>query len=606
MRKGESKKVKFRYFLFYDWSDFERKMIELCNQPVFNYPHFVPRGIPFEVSITLPKNLSRIKANMKGKELKVKRVDENKCSCVIKAEEDGLQKISFEYDNKKTFILFESMDNLRDLIQARTEYILSRQIILDPKDPKYGGIFIVDNLTEEKIFSSSKVTCQLAGTGEILNSATLVLFKNLAEPNLNEIKKVEITACEWLRKKCMDENFACYLNPLNKMEFKDSDWVYSKDKIDQYVNPNNPKEIGWRRWNAVFTVPIFYLLSLFDNSLLERENRDAYLLWALTLMRWFFSTEPNFGAGLIEFVPEIIRELKKRGFLMESKALEKEWDIFVSRLKEKINKIRDRDKELILDDASLIPCAIPLLLENYLNSAFPLIRMAESFLGYSYDPRIQSAFRTWDDAASGGYYDLGPYPTMPQLWTSIDAYVLVLAYDLTKDEKYIDLAYNTLMTFYEYYNYRYRWNKWGQMKKGQAHACFLPSLDMMTQERYCVDQDMAFIPYMESFGRRCYVTKSGKCINCHREGNKIISWAIYPCEYILDDEGISIKTDKLSAVINFIEKKEGAILVEVENLSNVSLDASIIFSSPKIVKAQNVCLKPRERREILIKLILEK
>jgi len=89
------------------------------------------------------------------------------------------------------------MHSLRDLLQARTSYILSKQLCLDQKDPKYGGIFAIDNLTEKLIYSSTLGTCQLAGTGEILlGSAALVLLKNSVDPSPEEIEKIEITACD--------------------------------------------------------------------------------------------------------------------------------------------------------------------------------------------------------------------------------------------------------------------------------------------------------------------------------------------------------------------------------------------------------------------------
>ncbi|MGB9760317.1 MAG: hypothetical protein ACP5IT_10940 [Thermoproteota archaeon] len=590
--------ITFRYFLFQNWKDFEEKVVKVCNQPVFEYPHFVPVGSKLEVIATFPKNIRKIKAFLNGRELKIDTINEDDYSkkylISTSVYESGIQKILFEYDNKMTFILFEGMRNLRDLLQARVNYILSKQLCLDQKDPKYGGIFAIDNLTESLVYSSVLGTCQLASTGEILlGSAALVLLKNLVDPKPEEIEKIETTACDWIKKKCMDENFAFYLNPLNKMKFKDSKWTYSKDKIDQYINPNNPREHGWRRWNALFIAPIFYLLSLFEDNFLRREKRDTYLLWSYKALKWYFETEPTFGGALDDYCLKIIAELQKRGYHKEAEELKNYRLKFIDALKEEAKRIDG--KEFIRDELGVT--ATPLLLEKDFESALPYLKVNETGLGYSYDPRVQSAFRFWDDGASGGYYQLIPYLTMPHLWTGYAGYSDFLAYELTRKDEYLIRAYNAIMTFYEYYNYDYRWNKWGQLKKGQAHVNYLPSLDMSTQERYCVDQDMSVIPYMETFGKKCFVTRNGTLVNCHKDGNRVVSWAMYPREYILDNEKLVVKTDHPSVIINWIkvESERRKVTVEVENLSKACVKTNISLEMPDHSRMEEVKLSGCEK-----------
>jgi len=598
LQPRDVEKVTFRYFLFSSWEDFEQKVVKLCGQPVFDYPRFLPKGARLKITVTLPDSVKDIEATLDGENLNKERLDKNKYRFSIIVSKSGLQKVYFKYGSKSTFILFEGMDDLRDLIQARTDYILSKQLCLDPNDPKYGGIFAIDNLTEKLIYSSTLGTCQLAGTGEILYSAALVLLKNLVDPKPEEVRKIEITACEWIRKKCMDANFACYLNPLNRLIFKDSKWTYSKEKIDQYVNPANPKEMGWRRWNGIFIGPILYLLSLFDDKVLEREKSDTYLLWAYGVLNWYYSTEPSFGAALSDYVLKTITRLEERGYHKEAKRLKDAYTAFVERIRLEARMIDGKD---FVRDELGVDAAI-LLLEKDLASALPLLRINDTGLGYSYDPRVQSAFRFWDDGASGGYYQLVPYLTMPHFWTGFAGYSCLLAYELTKKEGYLKIAYNSIMTFYESYNYDYRWNKWGKMRKGQAHVNYLPSLDTSTQERHCVDQDMGIIPYLETFGKRCYVTKNGTYINCQKDGNKITSWAMYPREYLIDNEELEVRVRHFSVMINWVEKKGGDLSMEIENLSHLPISTNIEIFIRNVKKIQQIELEGKEKRTITLSL----
>ena len=396
----------------------------------------------------------------------------------------------------------------------------------------------------------------------------------------------------------MGENFAFYLNPLNRMRFKDSKWTYSKDKIDQYTNPSNPREHGWRRWNALFAAPIFYLLSLFDDKLLKREKRDTYLLWSYKTLKWYFETEPTFGGCLYDYILKVIAELQKRGYYKEAEELNNYRLRFIDALKEEAKKIDG--KEFIRDELGVT--ATPLLLEKDFRSALPYLRVNSTGLGYSYDPRVQSAFRFWDDGASGGYYQLIPYLTMPHFWTGFAGYSDFLAYELTKEEEYLLRAYNAIMTFYEYYNYDYQWNKWGKLKKGQAHVNYLPSLDVSTQERYCVDQDMGILPYIETFGTKCFITRNGKLVNCHKGMNRIVSWAAYPREYILDNENFTVKTSHPSTVINWIEieSKSRNVAIEIENLSKLSVKTNIILEAPNYYKMEEIVLSEHERVRLSI------
>lgn len=584
---GPDKPISFslRYLLFNDWQDMEDKLIDVCNQPVFHYPRYVPVGKTISIEAKMPPGISLESAEIEGINLPILKMKESRYIIKLLVQKSGLQKVKFRFSNKKeTYIFFEGMCNMRDLIEKRAEFILKYQFNANPQSPEFNGIFPVDLLTKESLADPNVGNCQQAGTGEITASSLMIIYKNLINPNKEEIENMEIYANRWLRGRCQDENYACYLNPLNKAIGGDG--------------------MGFRIWNANWIATIYYYLSLFDDKYLGLQSRDTYLLWAYNTLKWFFSNRPTYISPEPHMIRKIINELYNRGYKKEAKDLEEAMEPTIESILSQAQDLSQKGKEWTMDANAFIPMATFLFLEGYDREAMTFLEPNITDLGYSYDPRIQSAFRIWDDSASGYYYKLIPYPTMPHFWTSIVGYSLLLAYERYHKEEFLESAYNSIMSLYESYNYEYPFNLWGKMKLGEAHAAFLPGLGVNTQERACSDQDGSFSTYLETFGTKCYITKTGKTINCDREDNKITSWAAYPREYILENIGYRISTTSISTVINSIELKDDSVLIEIENLRKDTVETELRTSSidGKLMKTNSVRLKSLEKQLLNIKM----
>ena len=573
-----------RYFLFEDQEDLEKKLIEICKQPVFHYPRYIPAGKKLSIEVRLPQGLEINNVNFKGTILPFVKIGADLYRIETLVEDTGLHRINFRLsNNKETFILFECIHNLRDLIDKRAETIIKFQFNEDVNSPGFCGIFPIDLQTKKSMLSPDVGNCQQAGTGEITASALIVLYKNIVNPNIEEIKKIELYTNKWLREKCQDENYACYLNPLNKIIGGDG--------------------MGFRIWNANWLSTIYYYLSLIEDRYLTLQTRDTYLLWAYDTLKWFFSNKPTYISPEPHMIRKIINELYARDYNNEARELEQMMKVTIENIISQAQEISKKDREWVMDQNAFIPNSTFLFIEGY-KEADVFFEPAVIDLGYSYDPRVQSAFRIWDDAASGYYYKLIPYPTMPHFWTSIVGYPLLLAYEKYHKEEFLEAAYNSIMSLYESYNYDYQFNLWGKMELGEAHAAFLPGLGMNTQERACSDQDGGFSTYLETFATKCYITKTGRAVNCDRENNRIVSWAAYPREYILEDTGYKIYTTNMSAIINFIETKEESILIELENLrkDEVNTELRVTSMDGRVIRSKTLTLKPMKRQILNIKL----
>ncbi|MGC8972288.1 MAG: hypothetical protein ACP5K2_08900 [bacterium] len=574
-----------RYFLFEDWKDMEHKFIDICSQPVFHYSRYIPVGKYLEIEIETPSNLDITSVRMNNNKLSFTKVADNKYLIRALVKFSGLQKVEFSFNNgNKTFILFEGMRNLRELIDKRAEFILRYQFDNNPNSVGFSGVFPVDLLTKESMADPKVGNCQQAGTGEITASTLIIIYKNLTDPNKEEIAKIEKYANEWLRKKCQDNNYACYLNPLDKA-----------------LEGNR---MGFRIWNANWISTIYYYLSLFDEKYLTLQTRDTYLLWAYNTLKWFFNNKPTYISPEPHMIKKIIKELNNRGYKREALELETMKSFTLESIISQSQELSKENKEWTMDANAFVPMATFLFNEGYYKEAYTFLEPTITDLGYSYDPRTQSAFRIWDDAASGYFYKLIPYPTMPHFWTSIVGYPLLLEYERTGKEEFLEAAYNSIMSFYESYNADYPYNLWRKLDLGEAHAGFLPGLKVNTQERACSDQDGSFSTYIETFGTKCYVIKSGRTINCDINKNRITSWAAYPRGYILDNKGYKISVDSIPTVINFIELDDNSITLEIENLMSDNKEASITinFKDGKIIKIKDIFLKPFEKRLLKIDL----
>ena len=576
MQAGDVETFTLFYFPFQQLEDFTQSVRSLCQQPTFEYPRFWPVGKVMNIIVDLPDSGLTLSAEYQAKAISLEKINDLKYKLVIRLQQSGLHRVDFVYGSRKTFILLEAVHDVRELLDKRVEYILSTQQCLEPTDNRYGGIFITDMQTGKWITRDDLYTVQVAGSGEMVASGQLVVYKNLIDPDPKQIRQAEIYANQWLRLRCQDEDFSTPLNPLNRMKYKDRGWKYELGRARIFNNPDFPEEKAWRIHNANWIAPYYYLMSEIPDELLDMQRSATYLDWAYQTIRWQFETEPRMSADQSYFIPRVIHKLKAAGREDAASELESHWQQFIAQIVVGARSLADGFFNF--DDSMFYCSAIPLLLDSKVEEAKCFLDSFPYNIGISYDPRVQTTFRYWDDYLTDLPYLMMPYLTRPHFWSITDSYPLLQLYEATHDEAILSSAYQGILAFYEHYNFGYRWNKWGEMKLGQGHPCFLPSNDLHTQERVCADQDPAFVTYLETFGSRCYLTPSGQAVNASLNQKRLESWASFPREYHLDDRNLLLTCEPYNLAIPWIELDDHSIKALVKNLSRNSINGKLTLS----------------------------
>jgi hypothetical protein len=599
MRAGDIETFRLAYFPFEDLDEFSEKVRHVCGQPTFDYPRFWPVGQELEIVVDLPDPRLEIVASFEASPVPSVRLSETRHRLAIRPKRSGLQRVEIGYGKRQTFLLFEAVHDVGELLTKRVDYILSTQQCLDVADRRYGGIFMTDMRTGELVTRDDLYTVQVAGTGEMVATGQLVVYQNLIDPDPGQIRRAEIYANQWLRLRCQDEDFSTPLNPLNRMNFKDRGWHYESGRARLFNNPDFPVEKAWRVHNANWIAPFYFLLSEVPDTSLTMGTSSTYLDWAFRTMKWQFETEPRMSADQSYFVPRVVAKLRRVGRDSDATQLQVLWLAFVARIVGTASSLTGGNFNF--DDSMFYCSAIPLLIESKVDEAKLFLESQPYNVGISYDPRVQTAFRYWDDYLTDLPYLMMPYLTRPHFWSITNSYPLLQLYEATHDEAILDRAYQGILAFYEHYNFGYRWNKWGEMQLGQGHPCFLPSHDLHTQEGVCADQDPAFVTYLETFGSRCYVTPSGRVVNGMFRQNRLESWAPFSREFHLDDRGLLLSCDSYSVAMPWIEFGDGWIRVLARNLSRNSVTARICMSG-SAQQSVSVTLRPDAEQRIEIAL----
>jgi hypothetical protein len=599
MRAGDVETFRLAYFPFEELDEFSNNVRGLGGQPTFTYPRFWPVGQELEIVVDLPDPRLALVASFDAAAVPSARLSETRHRLTIRPNRSGLQRVEIGYGTRKTFLLFEAVHDVGELLSKRVEYILSTQQCLDRADRRYGGIFMTDMRTGELVTRDDLYTVQVAGTGEMVATGQLVLYQNLIDPDPGQIRQAEIYANEWLRLRCQDEDFSTPLNPLNRMNYKDRGWHYASGRAKLFNNPDFPVEKAWRVHNANWIAPFYFLLSEVPDRSLTMGTSSTYLDWAFRTMKWQFETEPRMSADQSYFVPRVVAKLRRVGRDGDAALLRDLWLAFVGRIVGAAGSLAAGNFNF--DDSMFYCSAIPLLIESKVDEARQFLESQPYNVGISYDPRVQTAFRYWDDYLTDLPYLMMPYLTRPHFWSIANSYPLLQLYEATHDEAILDRAYQGILAFYEHYNFGYRWNKWGEMQLGQGHPCFLPSHDLHTQEGVCADQDPAFVTYLETFGSRCYVTPTGRAVNGAFSQDRLESWAPFSREFHLDDRGLLVSCDSYSVAMPWIEVGDRRIGVLARNLSRNPVTTRICLSG-SAQQAVSVSLGPGEEQRIEIEL----
>ena len=366
----------------------------------------------------------------------------------------------------------------------------------------------------------------------------------------------------WLR--CQDDDFSTPLNPLNRMAHKARGWTYEPGLERIFHNPDFPAEKAWRVHNANWIAPFYYLLSELPDRSLTMRPSGTYLDWAYRTMRWQLGTEPRMSADQSYFIPRVLEKLRSTGRHEAASDLDGLWQGFVTRIGVEAQRLAAID--LSFDDSMFYCSAIPLLLESKVDEARSFLASHPYNVGISYDPRVQTAFRYWDDYLTDLPFQMMPYLTRPHFWSITDCYPLVQLYEATHDEAILERAYQGIMAFDEHRdNFGYRWNTWGRCTWARDTPA---SSRRMTCTARSGSAPIRHRVRHVSGDLRAPLLRDPKprTVNAALHDGRLASWAPFPAEYHLDDRGQTLSSSPRSVVMPWIEATGDSIRVLVQNL----------------------------------------
>jgi hypothetical protein len=128
---------------------------------------------------------------------------------------------------------------------------------------------------------------------------------------------------------------------------------------------------------------------------------------------------------------------------------------------------------------------------------------------------------------------------------------------------------------------------------------------MATQNGRSGDSEICLMVYMETFGTKCYVTPSGKPINCVvGRGGEVASWALYPTEYRFDDAGLRLRMTGFAIVIERVVRRDAEVRAHLRNLADRPVTGDIVLertsfgAKPTPLSACKVSLGPGQAEEV--------
>lgn len=539
IRANESTEWEFAFSALTDKKDFYEKGLSL-GHPKIDYSPVVIKGHHFEATITLPNNEQHLKSvflvNEKSGVIHREDVTEKivttgnqtyKLSLLVN--DAGEQKLVVEFNNDKSdFVIFNVMEPIQTLIEARANYLCDKSYISEATDANAYGFKPISN------------------QGESLGKLCFLLKKNLvANRNLNQVRKVEKSAVYYVKNK----------------------WF----KAGDFFKPKKVHGEFYRTLDFDYIANVYFLLSQFKEEELAYHSPKTYLKWAADLLIFRFDedmhesdrekeeTEMN---GIFNiYIKELITSLREEGLTEEYRRLIPLWEKFYLKIKENYQTYEAAITEHHYDNAGFGPTSESLFISGNLLEASHYGELILANIGFSNDFRNQNPDRWWEALSY----------MIHSLWGGLVSYSALVAYNHLKDNEYLKGSYRSMMAVL----YCYDWNATAsenRLNKGEAASTYSvpnPNLNKtsLSHNRFGQsvfleddaelfggnatgdDWDMGeeLVTYLSGFGTTTYIYMEDgelRCINgvVEKDGDQIIisSFAAYPKHYQF--EGINLES----------------------------------------------------------------
>ncbi|MEX2461949.1 MAG: DUF5695 domain-containing protein [Paenibacillaceae bacterium] len=538
LQPEEKKEWAYSFLPFNEVNDFYNNGAQLKHPVIKSMPALI-KGGSFEAEIAAPYgariqkvSIEQWKGNHDVTDCLIE-ISPGNYRLKVKMNESGERKLWITFTNgMKDFVIFNVMENIADIIEARADYLCTHSYISDEKDIN--------------CFAFGPVSNQ----GESLGKATFLLTKNLiADTDLQQVALAEKSAVHYIRNK----------------------WFEKGD----FHHPIKLYGSFYRIYDFDYIAHVFYLLSCFDAEELQLHSPNIYLQWAAELMIVRFDEqahsedrekkETGYTGVFVLYIIELLEALKERGFAELYENLAKLWEQFGNRLKEESASYKGAITEHYYDNAGFGPSCEALLLAGHKEEGELYGPLILANIGISNDYRSQNPDRWWESLA---------YMTH-SLWGGLVSHSALKAYEHLRQIPYLHAAYRSMIPIFQCYDWNIRSTE-KILAKGEAASTYCvtsPNMNKpsISQNRFGQsvfmddeaeifagsatgdDWDMGaeLATYLVGFGSKTYLYYEGqeiKCINGYlseEEGRLVVtSCAAYPKQYYFFEESLSLIAEK--------------------------------------------------------------
>lgn len=445
----------------------------------------------------------------------------------------GEHKIVFRFeDGSEDFIVINVMDDLAKVIEERAEYIC---------DTLYNG---PDGQTP---YAFEPVSNQ----GESLGKLNLVLKKNLLGIlDLEQVRKVEASAVHYVRPKWfMDGNFK---------------------------KPRKLYGEFYRCMDFEYVGHLFYLLSEFNEDVLQLNSPDTYLEWAADVFNLRVNPdlheddrgkeEAQMLGVYFLYIRDLLAKLKAHGLVETYDTIKGLWEKTTKRVNERSFSYDSAITEHYFDNAGFGPAAGALSESGFNEGAIRYGQLVLSNIGYSNDFRSQNPDRWWEALTY----------MIHSLWGGVTAAAAFKVYDFLKNPEYLKASYRaTAGILYCYDTHSTATLPLDKGMAGSTYAVAGPHINrpdlsrerfgqatffrdggifarLFTNDDQTPDWDMGeeLVAYLDGFGQKTFILVSEDEVEVingtfEKKGSKlkVTSFAPYTKKFYLVKDGSTTELD---------------------------------------------------------------
>lgn len=496
------------------------------------------------VSVKTPKGVSLTSATAYYKEkneirtvkIEVSSKKENQYQLIFWPMAMGEHKVVIQFsDGTEDFVVLNVMDKIETVIEERVEYICNTLYHGEMGEPP---------------FAFEPISNQ----GESLGKANLVLQKNL----LGNLKEEQVQKVE-----------ACAVNYVRPKWFIDGDFRKPRKLYGSF----------YRCMDFEYIAHLFYLLSEFDDEILQLNSADTYLDWATEVFELRVNPELHeeergkeesqmLGVYFLYF-NRLLEKLKEKGRTKQYHKIEAIWEKVMDKIESEAKTYKAAITEHFYDNAGFGPTAGALCESGRVESAKKYAELLLANIGYSNDFRAQNPDRWWEALTY----------MIHSLWGGITAASAYKVFLKLKDTRFLEASYRATAGIL--YCYDTHSTATSPLKKGMAASTYAvagphinrPDLSrdrfgqstfykdggifakLFDSDSQTPDWDMGeeLVAYLENFGEKVFILKkedSLSVINGSFEETdteyKITSFAPYSrgFYFVSDDDTIELANQK--------------------------------------------------------------